>query len=156
MTKAEEALNKGLQQGFVGTNSIKQVQRGDFSLASSSADAYVDQWMVKRIGGGQEIASAHDEVVTRLYAGGYIQKEKLDDLGISENQIIDFLKKSLLEFIDKTRLHESVKPPADGDWQYEYSVLQKYLQLPLTVGEESIAYKGQKVFIHIFLISPVE
>jgi hypothetical protein len=89
-----------------------------------------------------------------LYAGGTVASEKLGALGISEKQVLDYLKEKIAQ-LDKTRLHENIQPVVDGDWQYEYSILKNYPEIFLTIGVEIIQYKGQTVFTHVFLNSPI-
>jgi len=159
---AEAILVKGLKAGYVGRGKQDRVQRGPFTLKStehiSPEDnaSYIDQWIAKRIGGGQEIAQIGDEMVTRVFAGGIVNPDTLGTLGIDEKQILTYLKSKLSELAESTRLHENVEPKADGDWQYKYEVVGEYAELPLTVGIETIRYKGNEVFVHVFLNTPIQ
>ena len=67
-----------------------------------------------------------------------------------------FLKKQITENGEKTRLHTDFEPEPEGDWQYSYSVLDKDKEIPLTFGKEVIKYKDQLVFVHDFIISPID
>ena len=161
LTRAEKVLTKGLQAGFAGKSTVRTVSRGAFGTSSAdvtlpqSSEHYSDQWIVRRVGGGQEIAGSGDETVTRVYAGGIIAPEKLRALGVNEPQVLAYLKKQLSALSGKTRLHEDVLPPADGDWQYRYAISHTYPDIPLSVGVETIAYKGVDVFVDVFLNAPV-
>lgn len=158
-SNADKVLINGLHNGFAEKNNYTVVQRGKFDLLSSefsnSMDYYIDQYIAKRLASGQEIAKSGNEISTRVYAGGIVSSNILQTLGINEENILDYLKKKIAQN-NNTRLYELLDPITDGDWQYEYNIIKKYPELPLTVGEESISYKGVKVFIHVFLNSPIE
>lgn len=162
ISNAENILSKGLQMGYAGGSERLSVKRGPFTLKATELsfpelDAkYNDHWIAKRVGGGQEIAQAGDEMATRVFAGGIVKPEVLQSLGVNEEQVITYLKSKLPAFANTTRLHENIEPQADGDWQYAYKVIKDYPDLPLTIGVESIKYKGKEVFVHVFLNSPIE
>jgi len=161
MTKAQKILAKGLQSTYAGSNKVGSLTRGKFALQgteadfSESGDAYCDQWFVARNGGGQELAKSNDEYATRVYAGGVFSEETLQKLGISEEQVIVYLKQKLTALADHTRLLEPVNAASDGDWQYRYVIDSTYPEIALTVGIETIRYKGTAVFVHVILNSPV-
>lgn len=158
---AETILARGLKSGYGGAGERTQVSRGPFTLTSMEqkfpdADgAYMDQWIAKRTGADQEIASAGTETATRVFAGGLISQDELSHLGTTDTEALDYLKSKLSTLADKTRLHEDVHPEADGDWLYAYRVIDRFPEIPLTIGVETITYKGTTVFVHGFLNTPV-
>ncbi len=160
-SNAENILTKGLKSGYAGTSVYQDVPRGPFTLKAAELSfpelqaEYNDHWIVKRVGGGQEIARIGTDMATRVFAGGIVSPEKLSALGIHESQVIAYLKKQLSVFADKTRLHEEVTPPADGDWQYRYRIVEDYPDVPVSVGVETVTYKGKEVFVHVFLNAPI-
>lgn len=158
--KTDRLLTRGLNEGFAGGTEIQNVDRGGFKIKSSHFEnidgIYHDEWMADRTGGGQEIVTADGVVFTRVYAGGTINKESLIDLGISVDDIMATLKKNIIEAGEHTRLFTDYHPEVEGDWQYSYTILEKEAKIPLTLGKEVIKYQGVLVFIHDFLITPVE
>ena len=159
--KAEIILRKGLMTGYAGGTEPVRVQRGPFSVKSShhafpkEQAEYLDEWIFKRTGGGQEIAQLGNDTATRVFAGGVVQEEKLKELGITHDHVISYFRSKLAQVADRARLHEPVILEPDGDWQYRYDIQNEYPDVPMTVGLETISYKGQNVFIHVFLITPV-
>lgn len=158
---ADQILSKGLQTGYAGAGKRISVQRGPFALVAEELafpelDAkYNDHWIAKRVGGGQEIAQSGKDVATRVFAGGIVKPEILNSLGITEQDVLRYLKETLPKVADKTRLHTDVMVDADGDWKYQYNVIRTYPDVPLTVGVETILYQSKEVFIHVFLITPI-
>lgn len=159
MRHAENILIQGLKAGYAGGEAPREVFRGTFAGKESSSsfpDAeYNDQWFFKRTGGGQDIAREGDETVTRVFAGGIVDPEKLQGLHITEKDVLTYHKQKLSELVERTRLHEPVVPDADGDWQYQYQILTSYPDVPLSIGVETIEYKGQEVFVHVFVNTPI-
>lgn len=161
MNKAETILARGLSSGYASAHDRTTVSRGPFILKSEDipfapySGHYSDQWIAGRVGGGQEIAQCENEIATRVFAGGIVKPDMLNALGIEEADVLGYLKTSLTKYADVTRLHENVAPEPDGDWQYAYKVAQEYPDFPLTVGVETIRYKGHPVFLHVFLNTPV-
>lgn len=158
---AEKILVKGLQDGYAGSQAPKEISRGPFA-GKESAESYPDrdadyndQWFFKRTGGGQDIARAGDETITRVFAGGIVTPDKLRDLRVTEAEVLAYHKQKLSALAHKTRLHEDVHPDPDGDWQYRYDITKYYPDIPLTIGVETITYKGQDVFVHVFLNVPI-
>ncbi|MBU0572212.1 hypothetical protein KKH23_00905 [Patescibacteria group bacterium] len=157
----KEMLTRGLQEGFGGETTRKSVARGGFTLESShyetkDGNTYHDEWMADRVGGGQELVEVDGKRFTRVYAGGTISEEALKDFGLTKKDVISFLKKNILENGDKIRLQGNFQPEAEGDWQYKYNVIDREESIPVTVGKEHIYYKGELVFVHNFIISPIE
>jgi hypothetical protein len=158
--ETDNLLIKGLQGGFAGGTVMSNVNRGGIELKSNHFEiengVYRDEWIADRAGGGQEIVKVGETMYTRVYAGGTIPLEVLSKLEITKGDVMKFLKKQLLQNGEKTRLHTDFNPKAEGDWQYSYHVLDSDKEIPLTVGKEVIFYKGNLVFVHDFIISPVD
>lgn len=161
MTNAEKILTRGLKDGYAGGKSPVSVVRGSISGKETHEtypefDAeYVDQWFFKRTGAGQDIARIGNEITTRAFAGGIVDSSVLSSLHINEQDVLSYHKKKLSEVVDVTRLHASVEPAADGDWQYKYLVVKEYPNVPLSIGVETITFKEKEVFVHVFLITPM-
>ena len=43
----------------------------------------------------------------------------------------------------------------EGNWSYSYKILKSVQEIPVDVAEEEIKYKGNLVFIHFHINSPV-
>ncbi len=160
MADLEKLLADGLLAGYAGKSTFEHVHRGPFegeqSLLTPKGGVYIDQWFASLRGGGQELAQNEDGKATRLYAGGTISPGDLAKLGITEEQVSGQLKKAIKELGQKTRLREDCIPEADGDWQYSYRILDSVDQIDLTIGMEQIRFRGEVVFAHGFLLSPVK
>ena len=161
MADAKKLLADGLSAGFAGHSTFETIQRGPFQGKQSlftpgAGKVYLDQWFASLRGGGQELVQDGSELATRLYAGGTIDDEELTKLGITEDQVSEQLKKSISELGEKTRLGENCSPEPDGDWKYDYQILDTIPEIGLRIGLESIYYKGSLVFAHGFLQSPVK
>lgn len=158
--KTDKILVRGLKEGFAGGTIMNNVEREGFKLKSShfenESDVYHDEWFADRAGGGQEIVKAGKETYTRVYAGGTVPREVLVQLGISIGDVMTFLKKQIIENGEKIRLNTNFEPETEGDWQYSYKVLDRDEGIPLTLGKETINFKGILVFVHDFVISPVD
>ncbi|MFC1710347.1 hypothetical protein ACFL0F_01630 [Patescibacteria group bacterium] len=157
----EEVLTKGLQEGFAGETNRGKVDRGGFILEVShyetdNGDIYHDEWIADRIGTGHEIVRVDGKIYTRVYGGGTVSEEKLKSLGLVKKDVIKFLKKQILENREEIRLHNDFLPEADGDWKYEYEVVDREDDIPVLASKESIYYKGDLVFVHDFVLTPVE
>lgn len=158
--EAEQLLSKGLQQGFAGGSIREGVSRSGFDLESShfedDGNVYHDEWKADRVGGGQELVKVGDKEYTRVYAGGTVSEEELQRLGITKKDVIGFLKRQILTHGNKIRLRTNFESEQEGDWGYNYKVIDNEAGVPLTTGKERVYYKGQLVFVHNFLICPVE
>lgn len=145
-TKFIKALTEGLLAGYVGKTVFSPVNRGSFELKSSHYEAdgiiYHDEWTK---GGGQEIVSVDGVQFTRVYAGGAIGETK---------EVIGKLIYFIQQLKDKTRLFINCEM-SDGDWQYRYQIIDTNLSPEVTVGKETITHQNQIVFIHIFVLSPI-
>ncbi|MEK7450873.1 MAG: hypothetical protein AAB662_02970 [Patescibacteria group bacterium] len=161
MAEINGLLSKGLEQGYAGGTERQTAQRGPFKLESSQlitpeGGIYIDQWIADRTGGGQEIVQIGNEKSTRLYAGGTIGIGELQKLGLTKKDVTKKLKQFIKEAGSKTRLMENYTPQSDGDWQYSYEIINALKEIPLTVGMETIKFRGTLVFAHGFLRSPIE
>lgn len=161
MAHAHDILAQGLLAGFAGKSVFGTAVRGGFSLISSEVTfpdntaQYIDQWIGRQSGGGQEIAKVGNETITRVYAGGTVSLEVLKPLGIQDSDIMAYLKEKLMALSGKTRLSTTVDPIVDGDWEYRYEIVQQIPDMSLTIGKETISYKHTAVFVHVFINSPV-
>ncbi|MFH1601526.1 MAG: hypothetical protein ABIB61_01060 [Candidatus Shapirobacteria bacterium] len=157
----EALLSKGLEEGFGGKTVRENVQRGPFELESShyeteEGNVYHDEWLANRVGGGQEIVEVDGKRFTRVYAGGTVSEEILESLGLTKKEVIAFLKGQITKNGDEIRLYEDFGPESEGDWQYEYQIMDREDDIPVTTGKESIFYQGELVFVHVFALSPIE
>lgn len=164
----EKFVTGHLQEGFASKEKPESLHKDSFAMKRfrrlnlEDWTFYRDEWTDGRLGGGQELGRTGDrnesleEALTRLYAGGVIEDEKLQSLGIDGKQVIGYLKKQIIENGDKIRLYEDFEPEPDGDWQYKYTILDYDPQIDLYISKETIFYKGSFVFAHGFLISPVK
>jgi hypothetical protein len=150
----KKALAKGLVAGYGGETEFKKNIRGTFETMSSHFEKegviYHDEWID---GGGQEIVRSEGELFTRVYAGGTISEEKLNNLGTNKEAVINYLISKIKELGDKTRLFSDCPMISNGDWSYEYKVIDNEEALEITVGKEIIRYKNEIVFIHCFVLS---
>lgn len=153
------ALTRGLLSGYGGKTVFAKVKRGTFSLNSSHFEdkliTYHDEWLPANTGGGQELVRVGSTQYTRIYAGGIISNSILTQLKITEGEIINFLKLTILDQKHRTRLFKSCLPKSDGVWQYTYQVLEKNPSISATLGKETIKFKGKTVFVHYFLLCPI-
>lgn len=152
----KKALTTGLLASYAGKTQFSSINRGSFSLKSSHYQdeeiIYHDEWANN---GGQELVEIGGEQFTRVYAGGVVNPEALKTLGINEADVISNLKNRLTQIGDQTRLFSDFKAENNHGWDYEYKIIDSDEQLFITVGKEIISYKNHLVFIHIFVLSPV-
>jgi len=157
--KTDNLLVQGLSYGFAGKTKAKKVTRASFILDSSHLNVgnsvYHDEWFADRAGGGQEIVKVGSEKFTRVYAGGTIPKKDLVKLGTNNDEVMNFLKKQIVENGKSIRLYHDFTSCA-GNWNYSYKVVYKNISIPLTLGQEIISYKGKLVFEHIFVLCPID
>src|SRR5689334_10942655 len=107
-SKIDKLLAKGLGAGFGEGIHRTGITRGGFYVDSShletAEEAYHDEWLAMRTGGGQELVRSGNTIYTRVYAGGVIALVQLEKLGIAIADIMAVLKKQILENGDKIRL----------------------------------------------------
>lgn len=157
--KIEKILTDGLLTGYAGGAS-QNINRGSFSgqesHIESSKSVYHDEWFVDtRLGGGQELVIVNEQKFTRLYAGGTPEPEVLKYLGITIDDVSNYLKTKILQLGDKTRLFEDCTPESDNDWKYTYRVATNDKAIELTTGMETIDYKKTPVHMHAFILCPI-
>jgi len=155
--KIENALTQGLLAGYGGQTKFEKTTRGSFDISSSHFEnneiVYHDEWTK---GGGQEIVKIEENIFTRVYAGGIVNEDVLNKLGITPQDINQNLIYRINQLGSATRLFNNCQPEKLNDWDYEYKILDKDLEIGITVGKESIKYKDQLVFVHCFVLSPVK
>jgi hypothetical protein len=153
-------LGKGLCEGYMGKTARGKVDRAGFTLEISDykgpEGTYHDEWFAHQNGGGQELVETPDgKHATRVYAGGNLPQEDLTKLGITENEVIQKLLFFVNEAGEKTR-QDTDTESTNGDWKYNYEVLDEIKEIPLVVGKESIFYKDTLVFVHFHINSPIK
>lgn len=157
--KINQAITSGLLAGYGGKTKFVSTQRGPFELKSSefleSGIEYIDQWLPKDAGGGQELVRINGEEFTRLYAGGLVGAEKLTELGTTGKEVIGYLIKQISFLGDKTRLFADCHPEVQDDWGYDYRVVEFESEIGVSVGKEIIKYKNNLVFVHYFLLCEI-
>lgn len=159
--RIKKLLTSGLLEGYAGIKKPEKIQRSEFEgktndYVNLQGGRYHDEWFANNNGGGQELAKDGDEQFTRLYGGGVIPVEKLKKLGITTKDVISYLRLSIGELKEKTRLYESVSLKLPDGWDYKYIILKKSEEVPLTIGYESIEYRGQEVFAHGHILSLIK
>ncbi len=157
----KKILTEGLLSGYAGRGEVVDVTRAGFNGSASHIEQdntiYHDEWYTgKSLGGGQELVRIGDRMYTRLYAGGTPNPEILEKLGITNSQVNQYLKDKIIELGEKTRLDSNCAPEPDGEWQYQYEILLLDENIPIKLSAESIFYKGTRVHIHPFILSPIE
>jgi hypothetical protein len=155
----KEHLTRGLLSGFAGKSDFAELERGGFRFKTSDVSdenfKYHDEWLDAKVGGGQELLQVGDLGFTRLYAGGVLNDAQLSVLGISESDISAFLKNALVALEQNTRLEKECTFSVDN-WDYRYEVVATAPIIGMIVGKESISFKQREVFVHYFLLCPVE
>ncbi|MDD2224628.1 MAG: hypothetical protein PHP97_00500 [Candidatus Shapirobacteria bacterium] len=152
-----QALTAGLVAGYGGKTEFIKTDRGGFTVKSSHFQngevIYHDEWTK---GGGQEIVKIGEESFTRVYAGGVADKEVLEKLGITHEEVISNLMNKIQKLGEKTRLFNNCPADLENDWKYEYKILDQDDQILITTGKETIRYKDELVFTHVFVLSPIK
>jgi len=155
--KISQVLTTGLIAGYGGKTEFTKVNRGGFELESSHFQdgeiIYHDEWTNN---GGQELVTVNGESFTRLYGGGVTNPEILKSLNIIEKDVANNLKERIIELGDKTRLFSDFKAETKNNWDYEYIILDRNEEINVTTGKETISFKNQPVFIHVFILSPIK
>ncbi|OGM32466.1 hypothetical protein A2803_03275 [Candidatus Woesebacteria bacterium RIFCSPHIGHO2_01_FULL_44_21] len=157
----KDILTKGLLSGYINDTNVLTTERGAFLFSSSDYRGpegnYHDEWIGKRSGGGQEIVQAGDKRYTRLYAGGTLDDETLLQLGITRKQISEFRTEAIEKGLDQTRLETVFNYESeDRKWLYGYDIESDEQEFNLMIGREQILYNEEIVFLHKFLLTPVE
>ena len=63
--------------------------------------------------------------------------------------------KAIQQLKDKTRLFSDCEL-IDGDWKYQYKIIDSDDSVSVTVGKETISHNNETVFVHVFVLSPIE
>lgn len=157
--RTDSILTAGLLEGYVGNSQRSSVERSGFIGKSSDllkpGEHYHDEWFADDNGGGQELVES-EEKATRVYAGGVIPSEELKELGLTTKDVIKRLVEGVNKLNGKTRLHESCSLDLGNGWAYEYKILHKSKEVPLTIGYESITLNGRELFAHGHMLSPIK
>ncbi len=160
--RTDKLLTDGLAEGYGGLKKPEKIKRSYFRGKSNYYNSpegghYHDEWFADDNGGGQELTEIDGEKFTRLYGGGVIPVEELQKLGLTTKNVLSKLSVSINTLRNRTRLHTpSQLKFMDGLWLYTYSILKQSEEVPLTVGYESIEYKGREVFAHAHILSPIK
>ena len=80
---------------------------------------------------------------------------ELRELGLTKKDVMRYLVTKIRELGNCTRRREDCRV-SDGDWEYEYGGLDEEEEIPLVTRKEVIRYKNRVVFVHNFLLCPVE
>lgn len=157
---SKDILAKGLLEGYVGKTIRGSIKRAGFDLKTSDYSGpegkYHDEWAADFNGGGQELTKAgNGEKATRVYAGGTLSAEKLQELGLIKDDVIRKLFFFVNKLGDGTRLDQDAEVE-EGVWKYTYKVLKSVKEIPVDLGEEEIRYNDNLVFVHYHIISPVK
>lgn len=162
----DEVLTRGLLEGFAKKGESfavrSKITRAGFAFKASHLEApnangtYHDEWLDTRLGGGQELARVDDEEFTRLYAGGVIELDELKKLGITQEQVLAYLKSQITDLKGRTRLHQKCIPLPSSHWGYTYKIIGGCQGVGLEIAEERITYDNRVVFCHGFLLSPIK
>jgi len=157
-SKVSQALAKGLTAGFAGKSTFEKIVRGKFAMVSSTVNddgvSYIDQWFPGHMGGGQEILEVEGIRYTRVYAGGTVDDAILSPLGITKDDVMGCLKRTLLSAGGKTRF-DKIFVLEENMWSYHYNPAEPDETTGMITGKEIISYKNTSVFVHFFIISPV-
>lgn len=102
----DKLFSNGLKAGFGSNSKFSSIERSGFKLTHTDINfgdsLYCDEWIN---GGGQELISTSDsQIYTRVYAGNCAANDILVSLNISEEDIMKFLKKIIIENPEQIRL----------------------------------------------------
>lgn len=159
-TNIETGLTAGLLAGYAGKSEFSKISRSVFAMKQSHVEdgdvIYHDEWLDAKTGGGQETIQVGNLRFTRLYAGGVVHEEVLKRIGITEEQVIAFLIETIQREKERTRLLQNCSPLSQNGWSYSYEVVGSVESISLTIGIERISINDTEVFVHAFLLCPVE
>ena len=158
--RTDRLLTDGLTKGYASDNPPVEYLRYGFNLKandylSPEGGHYHDEWFADDNGGGQEIVRDGEELATRVYAGGIIPIEELLKLCFTTKDVISRLIASVRELGERTRLGNPCHLELSDGWEYSYEILKTSVEVPLTIGYESIRYNGREVCAHGHMISPI-
>ena len=161
MKEIEHGLTQGLLGGFAGEGHLHATSRGGIVEGKASYvpledGVYHDEWFTgERSGGGQELLRVGDKLYTRVYAGGASNEAFLDHLGLTVDDVNNYLIEKLKVLGDRTRLFKDCSPQDDGKWRYDYKITQVFGNSGTTTSVESIHYDNMRVFVHAFVLCPI-
>lgn len=152
----EKGLTIGLLAGYIGNTKFTTINRGSFDLKSSHFEdkeiIYHDEWTD---GGGQELVKINSQYFTRVYAGSVVPHKILTQLGITKKEVLTVLQQRIQVLGSSTRLFKSCLPSPVDEWGYSYEIIHHDESFNITTAKETITYKNQPVFVHMFLLSPI-
>jgi hypothetical protein len=158
----EESMSEGLKLTFSGESNYSTMETGGIKYMTSDLDkegvTHHDQWVIPvsvRTTVGLETTTNGDEALGRVYAGGTIQTEDLEKLGITKEKVEEILKQVVLLHRKEIRFNKDFTTTIDG-FNYEYKVLHNDPTIPLIMGLETITYQGEVVFKHGFNVTKTE
>ncbi len=152
----ETGLNIGLKESYVGKEKPGKATRRIFPInvyhfenyTPGKTIIYHDEYISgSQLGAGQEIVEINNERFTRTYLGGVSAPSTLKRLSITPGEIYSFLKETIVEKIEETRLKENCYLQKDN-WQYYYKIIANDIDPPTTCAKETIKYKDKIVFVH--------
>ena len=157
-----KGLTSGLLGGYAGEGYVHNMKKGGGIVDGKASHVkveggeYHDEWITgERTGGGQEVLVIGDKKYTRVYAGGATNEPILRQLGLTVNDVGNYLVDTLRELGDTTRLSKDCTPEPDGRWQYMYKVTQIYGNTGTITGVETIHYDQLLVHVHAFAMCPI-
>ena len=160
MTTTAELLTRGLIAGYASSEPPMPIIRAGVKGKSTHYEepdggVYHDEWFGKTSGGGQELVRTSRGHYLRTYYGGTANDTVLSALGISAEEVSEYLVSKITQLGESTRLHEDSPIITDGIWQYQYSVLDVGHEVTYTSASERIYYMGKTVHFHHFGLTPV-
>jgi hypothetical protein len=157
--KLHEALTQGLQKGYGDDADFSDVAEDGLAFKTVEKQfpgiTYKDRYADLRPTFGQEIVSDGDQTMFRVYVGKSVPAQRLEELGLHENDIIRFLKQIILEHGDKIRMYDPYKF-VEGEWEYSYTIIDRDDVIGLVTGKEIIKFKDNTVFGHNFFVPIIE
>lgn len=162
---SQDLITEALQANFRKETDFTGVYRHGVLLNSSTYEGgedevVTDQWIAStKVTAGQEIVSVNGRpTFTRIYIGGVIPMQ-IQEMGLTESQVLEFLEKIILEHGGSTRLDTDFTYE-HGNWSYYYRAERLNDDLKLMKGAERIYYTGKDdrkkvVFLHHFMFAPI-
>lgn len=135
-------------QGFRST-------RVDVGVGQILDNDWYDELQTERKPRTAPLVKVGNQEFYRLCQGVSASVMQLRDLGMSFDDLNDYVLTKAIELGDQTRLVQSCEPETDGDWRYHYVVTQDS-DSPLIYGKESVDFRAEEVFAHYLVFSPVK
>lgn len=157
-SQVKKLLGTGLSGGY-GKGKYGKTIRSGFNLDTSDYSdengTYHDEWAAHQNGGGQELVKlADEEMATRVYAGGTLDADLLQKIGLTDKDVTERLLFFLKQLGDKTRMDKEIELIEDK-WKYSYKILEDIKEIPALAGVEKIFYGDSLVFVHFIINSPI-